>query len=407
MQTVENGDNTQRVISNNKLIDGKIKPRMPRKKKIVLGVVIFIAIAAIVGTVVGLYYYFSPGANHILTTVSTTDNDESYSSTEFDYFDINMVGDSVQQRFTLMAAGLNGANVPQQQAAVKRNLQINDTIIVPDVPILDDESNRQSGNSINVDVTLHYTHQSGIQIKFRGNEVLKISVPIDQVVEYIAQQEDPTEYARLLQDLTQYDGEDEVIQGQDIFDHYRTEVQESLQALYNNTGSKFDMIDLDIYELDYDENSGSYKYSNASEISSRRRLWRFRNFFHKIGNFVKKTAGDVVHLVKKDGPKILKYGAIAALAGIDIAAKGPSGISDAVKMFKSGNVLTALEMTAEGVATKLPPYLSVPIEFIGQACFSHPPKMHCTKEAALKAAKQDVVAYVKKHAVSTVLSLME
>lgn len=166
------------------------------------------------------------------------------------------------------------------------------------------------------------------------------------------------------------------------------------------------MIDLDIYELDYDENSGSYKYSNASE-STARRLWSFRHFFHKIGHFVKKTAGDVVHLVKKDGPKILKYGAIAALAGIDIAAKGPSGISDAVKMFKSKNVLTALEMTAEGVATLLPPYLSVPIEFIGQACFSHPPKMHCTKEAAEKAAKQDVVAYVKKHALSTVLSLME
>lgn len=45
--------------------------------------------------------------------------------------------------------------------------------------------------------------------------------------------------------------------------------------------------------------------------------------------------------MKKDGPKILKYGAIAALAGIDIAAKGPSGISDAVRMFKSGNVLLA------------------------------------------------------------------
>jgi hypothetical protein len=112
-------------------------------------------------------------------------------------------------------------------------------------------------------------------------------------------------------------------------------------------------------------------------------------------------------LVKKDSPKILKYGAIAALAGIDIAAKGPSGISDTAKMFKSRKVLTALEMTAEGVTTRLPPYLSISIEFIGQACFSHSPKMHCTKEAAFKAAKQDVIAYVKKHALSTVLSLME
>ena len=105
--------------------------------------------------------------------------------------------------------------------------------------------------------------------------------------------------------------------------------------------------------------------------------------------------------------KILKYGAIAALAGIDIVAKGPSGISDAVKMFKSGNVLTALEMTAEGVATLLPPYLSIPIEFVAQACFSHPPKMHCTKQAAINAVKNDVIGYVKKHALTTCLSLLE
>jgi hypothetical protein len=166
------------------------------------------------------------------------------------------------------------------------------------------------------------------------------------------------------------------------------------------------MEDADIYEMDYDENTGSYKYSNAS-VTTSRRLWSFRHFFHKVGGFVKKVAGDAVHLIKKDGPMILKYGAIAALAGIDIAAKGPSGISDATKMFKSGNVLTALEMTAEGVATRLPPYLSIPIEFIGQACFSHPPKMHCTKSAALNAAKQDVIAYVKKHALSTLLGLLE
>jgi hypothetical protein len=66
-------------------------------------------------------------------------------------------------------------------------------------------------------------------------------------------------------------------------------------------------------------------------------------------------------LIKKDGPKILKYGAIAALAGIDIAAKGPSGIQDAIAMFKSKNVLVAAELAAEGVATRLPPYLSIPI----------------------------------------------
>ena len=156
------------------------------------------------------------------------------------------------------------------------------------------------------------------------------------------------------------------------------------------------MADSVIYELDFDENWGAYRYTNASLTDARRRLWHFKKFFHKVGNFFKRATHDVVSFVKKDGLKILKYGAIAALAGIDIAAKGPSGISDAVKMFKSGNVLTALEMIAEGVATLLPPYLSVPIEFIGQACFSDPPKMHCTKKAAENAVKDDVLSYVQK-----------
>lgn len=167
------------------------------------------------------------------------------------------------------------------------------------------------------------------------------------------------------------------------------------------------MSDADMWEMDYDENSGSFKYTNATVQDARRRLWSFRHFFHKVGGFFHKVGGDVVHFVKKDGPKILKYGAIAALAGIDIAARGPSGISDAVKMFKSGNVLTAAEMAAQGVATRLPAYLSVPIEFIAQACFSHPPKMHCTKQAAIKAAKSDAISYLKKHAISTILSLLE
>lgn len=64
-------------------------------------------------------------------------------------------------------------------------------------------------------------------------------------------------------------------------------------------------------------------------------------------------------------------------------------------------------MAAEGVATKLPPYLSIPIEFIAQSCLSNPPKFHCTKAAAIKAAKTDVISYVKKHALTTILSLFE
>lgn len=121
------------------------------------------------------------------------------------------------------------------------------------------------------------------------------------------------------------------------------------------------MRDIVLYEMDYDLNRGSYNSTNAASDLAMRRLWSFRSFFHKVGDFFKKVGSDVKTFIKKDGPKILKYGAIAALAGIDIAAKGPSGISDAVKMFKSGNVLTAVEMTAEGVATRLPPYLSIPI----------------------------------------------
>lgn len=61
------------------------------------------------------------------------------------------------------------------------------------------------GQVINADTTLHYTHESGIQIKFRGNQVLNISVPIDKVVEYIDQESGSS--ARLLAaELTQYDG---------------------------------------------------------------------------------------------------------------------------------------------------------------------------------------------------------
>jgi hypothetical protein len=113
--------------------------------------------------------------------------------------------------------------------------------------------------------------------------------------------------------------------------------------------------------MEYDENSGAYKHVDAAVSAKIRRLWSFGNFFRSIGHFVQKVVSDVENVVKNDGVKILKYGAIAVLAGIDIAAKGPSGISDAVKMFKSGNVLTAVEIAAQGVATLLPPYLSIPI----------------------------------------------
>ena len=132
---------------------------------------------------------------------------------------------------------------------------------------------------------------------------------------------------------------------------HRDEILQSIQSLYPNADNvHVYMKDSDIYELDFDQNSGKYTYTDnaTSAAISRRRLlhFHFRHFFRSVGHFLKKAGGDVVKFVKKDGLKILKYGAIAALAGIDIAAKGPSGIRDAIKMFKSGNLLSALETTA-------------------------------------------------------------
>lgn len=133
------------------------------KKKLAIGISIFLTIAALVGLAVGLYFHFRPSSTHLQTTVSKANDGTLYSSTKFIYTDNNMIGDSVNSTFTLMYAGLNST---QSQ---RRMLQDAEKVI-------------------NIDTTLHYTHESGIQIKFRGNEVLNISVPIDQVVEYIAQQ---------------------------------------------------------------------------------------------------------------------------------------------------------------------------------------------------------------------------
>jgi hypothetical protein len=136
---------------------------MPTKNKIIIGFAIFFSIAAIVGIALGLYFHFMPSSTHLLTAVSSTDDGTTFTSTKFIYTDNNMVADSVNQTFTIMFAGLNGSQIQQRmlQAAEQQ---------------------------VNTDTTLHFTHDSGIKIKFRDNEILNISVPIDQVVEYIAQQ---------------------------------------------------------------------------------------------------------------------------------------------------------------------------------------------------------------------------
>ncbi len=108
--------------------------------------------------------------------------------------------------------------------------------------------------------------------------------------------------------------------------------------------------DIDFYEMEYDENSGTHKYAKASMTDARRRMLHFHFgkfhfgkilrdvgtlywplwpiiYSHPIGQFYKKATHDVVTFVKKDGPKILKYGAITALAAVDIlTTQGPSGI---------------------------------------------------------------------------------
>jgi hypothetical protein len=118
---------------------------MPTKKKVIIGVAIFFTIAALVGIGLGLYFHFRPNSVHLVTTVSTTnDGLTSFSSTKFLYTDNNLSGESVNQTFTIMFAGMNGPQIKQ------RMLQAAD-------------------QQTNVDATLHYTHESGIKIKFRNS----------------------------------------------------------------------------------------------------------------------------------------------------------------------------------------------------------------------------------------------
>lgn len=137
---------------------------MTRKKKIIIGISVFLTLAAITGLIVGLVLHYRPSSKNIQTVVSQTNDGNVHLSTKFQYTENNMVGDDVNQEFTVMFAGLNSSS------ARRRMLQT------------------AQGQEVNSDTTLHYTHESGIKIKFRGNVVLNISVPIDQVVEYIAQQ---------------------------------------------------------------------------------------------------------------------------------------------------------------------------------------------------------------------------
>jgi hypothetical protein len=167
-------------------------------------------------------------------------------------------------------------------------------------------------------------------------------------MEYIIQQEDPEGYARFLQDLSQYDRENATIQGSDIYEIFRNDLISNAQQEHPN--ATIHQADSDFYEMDYDENSATHRYANASMTDARRRMLHFHFekfhfgtilrdvgklywplwpiiYSHPIGEFYKKATHDVVTFVKKDGLKILKYGSIAALSAVDIlTTEGPSGI---------------------------------------------------------------------------------
>jgi hypothetical protein len=53
-------------------------------------------------------------------------------------------------------------------------------------------------------------------------------------MEYIAQQEDPEGYTRFLQDLSQYDGESETIQGSEVFEQLRSDLLSAVQQEHPN-----------------------------------------------------------------------------------------------------------------------------------------------------------------------------
>ena len=88
---------------------------MSTKKKVIVGVAVFFTIAALVGIALGLYFHFRPNSVHLVTTVSSTnDGTTSFTSTMFLYTDKNLIGDSVNQTFTVMFAGKNGAQIQQR-----------------------------------------------------------------------------------------------------------------------------------------------------------------------------------------------------------------------------------------------------------------------------------------------------
>lgn len=87
---------------------------MSPKKKAIIGVSVFLTVAAIVGLAVGLYFHFSPSSTHLMTVVSSTTDGTVHLSTKFQYKETKMVGENVDETFTIMFAGLNSSQIQKR-----------------------------------------------------------------------------------------------------------------------------------------------------------------------------------------------------------------------------------------------------------------------------------------------------
>jgi hypothetical protein len=178
MQVLDITDNTQRVISKESLVVEEPPQKLSNNKKVIIAFSIFLIVGACIGLIIGLYFHFSPSSVHLLSTASVSNDGISHLSTKFQFIDNDLSGDNINDNFTVMFADLT--DQPLQSSQLRRFLQGGDQ----KSPILD--------------VSLHYTHDSGIKILIRNGQIVNISVPIDQVVQYYANQSDAV--SRLLQE---------------------------------------------------------------------------------------------------------------------------------------------------------------------------------------------------------------
>lgn len=71
------------------------KPKINKKKAIIIGISVFLAIGAIVGLVVGLYFHFQPQSTNLYTSITSTADGNTFLATKFQYTDKNMADDNV------------------------------------------------------------------------------------------------------------------------------------------------------------------------------------------------------------------------------------------------------------------------------------------------------------------------